>query len=91
MNGDRKEFDALFPTIKEAAELPDRIKTEYSIISCFQYADAKQTYLVQRRTDGRKQILKCAQKEYMPFLKEEAELLKQEGFKTAEYRSDGEG
>lgn len=85
MNGDRKEFDALFSSIKEAAKLPDRIKTEYSIISCFQYADAKQTYLVQRKTDGRKQILKCAQKEYMPFLKEEAELLRQEGFSFLPY------
>lgn len=60
--------------------LPDTIKEEYELLSCYQHTDKKQTYLIRRRMDSMKMILKCACGEYLPFLREEAAFIKERGF-----------
>lgn len=77
-----------------SGELPDTITADYELLSCYQYAEKKQTYLIQRKTDNRKMILKCARGEYLPFLREEAEFLKDRKFSflpcyMSYYESDG--
>lgn len=60
--------------------LPDAVQADYEVISCYQDADKKQTYLVRRKEDGRKMVLKCAQGEYLPFLREEAAFFRDRNF-----------
>lgn len=60
--------------------LPDTVKADYELLSCYQYADKKQTYLIRRKTDDMKMILKCARDEYLPFLREETKLLREKRF-----------
>lgn len=60
--------------------LPDAVQADYEVISCYQDADKKQTYLVKRKEDSRKMVLKCAQGEYLSFLREEAAFFRDRNF-----------
>ncbi len=76
--------------------LPDAVQADYEVISCYQDADKKQTYLVRRKEDGRKLVLKCAQGEYLAFLREEAVFFRDRNFSflpcyISYYEQEGNG
>lgn len=62
------------------ADLSNKIWAEYKMISCYQHTEKKQTYLIERKADNKKMVLKCARDEYLSFLQEEAVFLRDRNF-----------
>lgn len=80
MGSEMNGFGAEFNEGLWEADLSDRIQAEYKLISCYQYAEKKQTYLIERQADNRRMVLKCARDEYLSFLREEAVFLRDRNF-----------